>query len=186
MLGVAPAALRAPPQEITMLGKTILHKALEHRRWATARIFDAAARLSDEQYRADAGHGHGSLHALLFHILRVDRIWRGAVEAPDQPRVVLMPEAFPDLAALRAAWEAEDAALAALLDGLSEDDLAATIHVSHPRYGLQATIRAFPLLQMLMHGLQHRTEAAAILTGYGQSPGDLDFVFTDGVFTPVP
>jgi uncharacterized damage-inducible protein DinB len=31
------------------------------------------------------------------------------------------------------------------------------------------------ILHVVTHGIQHRSESAAILTGYGQSPGDLDF-----------
>jgi uncharacterized damage-inducible protein DinB len=126
-----------------------------------ARIFAAAAELSDEQYRADAGYGHGSLHALLFHTLRVAATWRGVVTAPDQPPPVLAPDGHPDLATIRAAWEREDAALMALVAGLGEE------------------------LQVILHEMQHRSEAAHILSGYGRSPGDLDFIFMPGVFEPV-
>jgi uncharacterized damage-inducible protein DinB len=31
------------------------------------------------------------------------------------------------------------------------------------------------ILHVINHGTQHRSEAAAILTSYGQSPGELDF-----------
>jgi uncharacterized damage-inducible protein DinB len=33
------------------------------------------------------------------------------------------------------------------------------------------------VMQMVTHGAQHRSEAAAVLTAYGESPGDLDFLF---------
>ncbi|MBV9787006.1 MAG: hypothetical protein JOZ51_02450, partial [Chloroflexi bacterium] len=31
------------------------------------------------------------------------------------------------------------------------------------------------LLDVILHATQHRSEAAALLTSYGQSPGDYDF-----------
>jgi uncharacterized damage-inducible protein DinB len=33
------------------------------------------------------------------------------------------------------------------------------------------------LVHILYHSAQHRSEMAEMLTRYGQSPGDLDFVF---------
>lgn len=168
-----------------MLGTIVLLKALAHRRWAMARIFAAAGGLSDEEYHADTGASHASLHALLFHMLRVAATWRGVVTAPDQLPPVLAPEDHPNLEMIRMAWEREDQAFTALIEGLSEEELAATIQVSHPRYGTQATTRAFPVVQVVLHDMQHRSEAAHILSSYGRSPGDLDFIFMPGVFEPV-
>jgi uncharacterized damage-inducible protein DinB len=46
-----------------------------YNRWANARLYAAAATLTDEEYRSDRGAFFGSLHGALNHILVADRIW---------------------------------------------------------------------------------------------------------------
>jgi uncharacterized damage-inducible protein DinB len=43
--------------------------------WANQRLYDAAARLSAEQYRADRGAFFKSVHGTLNHLLVTDRVW---------------------------------------------------------------------------------------------------------------
>jgi uncharacterized damage-inducible protein DinB len=38
-----------------------------------------------------------------------------------------------------------------------------------------ARLRWHLLYHVFSHGIQHRSEAAAMLTDYGQSPGNIDF-----------
>ena len=43
--------------------------------WANRRIYDVAATLSDEEYRADKGAFFKSMHGTLNHLLVTDWIW---------------------------------------------------------------------------------------------------------------
>ena len=57
--------------------------------WANIRLYEAAARLSTEQYRADRCAFFKSVHGTLNHLLATDRIWMqrftGEGEAPTSP-----------------------------------------------------------------------------------------------------
>ena len=152
--------------------------------WADARILAACARVSPEQYAAPTSYGHGSLRATMVHIL--DNIWQqritlqGYYQEPLADEAAydateLHEDAFPTLSALQERWRVEKQAMRAYLDNLSEETLNSTI-----RYVIPGVIRErvvwHILMEVIIHATQHRSEAAALLTSYGQSPGDLDFL----------
>ena len=151
--------------------------------WANRRILECAARLADEQYFAEVGlaqgFGHASLHATLFHILRAAHGWRQGLQEGRQGEG-LQPEQYPDLAAIRAGMEAESAAMQVYLGGLSDDQLAAPLQLIDRRGRVRDLLLWRVLVHLLYHGMQHRSEAAAMLTSFSQSPGDLDFIFYRG------
>lgn len=159
-----------------MLGKTMLTTAAGYHRWATEQILERATRLSDEQYRAPHAHGGRSVHDTLFHMLRVDHVWRTVCERPGEPLTPLAPEDHPDLATIREAWAREAAALSGLLDHLSDSELAAVVEIRDWQGRVSQIERWRTLYQMLLHGMQHRSELAQILTEHGHSPGDIDFI----------
>ena len=83
---------------------------------------------------------------------------------------------FPTVASLEARWREEENAMRTYLNRLSDGDM-----ISHLRYTSSSgeprdRILWHCLLHLVNHRTQHRSEAAALLTEYGQSPGDLDFV----------
>ena len=61
--------------------------------WANGRVYDAAAALTDAQYRADRGAFFKSVHGTLNHLLVADRIWMrrftGEGEAPSRLDAIL-------------------------------------------------------------------------------------------------
>jgi uncharacterized damage-inducible protein DinB len=142
----------------------------------TARLLDCAARLDEAAYRAHPGYGHGSIHDLLFHLLRADLIWRQTLETGNRPTPP-RPETYPTLESLRAGFEGEQAAWQALLARYNPMEFEGEVSLTN-RGGEVMTMPLWRVLQhVVFHGMQHHAEIAALLTAKGQSPGDLDFIF---------
>ncbi|NJN16154.1 MAG: hypothetical protein HC822_07685 [Oscillochloris sp.] len=138
------------------------------------RLIDLAAQLPEGQYRAPTRFGR-SLHALFVHVLRVDIVWRSLSTAPGFAPPPMEEPANP--AALRLAFEREAAAVQAHLEELDAVAIGTQLAARSPRGDMHQLARWRMLLQRFLHGQQHRAEIAQILSEYGHSPGDLDFIF---------
>ena len=146
--------------------------------WANRRLYDAAAGLSVEQYRADRGAFFKSVHGTLNHLLATDRIWMqrftGEGEAPNRLDAIL----FETLDELRRARDAEDRRIVAYVEGLDDTRVAGTIRyrrVSSPEEFEQELAPA--LAHWFNHQTHHRGQVHAILTGLvGQAP-ELDLLY---------
>ena len=146
--------------------------------WANRRLYDAAALLSDADYRADRGAFFKSMHGTLNHLLATDRIWMkrftGAGEAPDRLDTI-MHERLADLAAARTAFDQE---IVTWVEGLDEVRLQGVI-----RYRRVSTPEEFvqPLMPALDHWFNHQThhrgQAHMILTTLGRRAPELDLLY---------
>ena len=146
--------------------------------WANNRLYDAAAQLSDDEYRADKGAFFKSMHGTLNHLLATDRIWMkrftGEGEAPDRLDAILH-DRLPDL---RAARDDEDRRIAAWVGSLDEARLKGVI-----RYRRVSTPDEFvqPLMPALDHWFNHQThhrgQVHCMLTQAGGRPSDTDLPF---------
>jgi uncharacterized damage-inducible protein DinB len=141
--------------------------------WATDRILRAAAGITDEQFRAPAAFPHGGVRGTLTHALSAESGWRARLQGggPYRP---LPEDTFPTVAALAAAWRADEAAMRAYLATLSDDGLSGSLRFTRSNGDTHTSIIWHLLVHVVNHGTQHRAEAAAQLTDYGHSPGDLD------------
>jgi uncharacterized damage-inducible protein DinB len=146
--------------------------------WANRRLYDAAARLHDADYRADRGAFFRSVHGTLNHLLVADRIWMrrftGEGDAPKRLDAIL----FDRLDDLRKAREAQDARIVAYADGLTEEALAGSIRYARVTTG---EVFAQPLAPALDHFFNHQThhrgQVHALLTGLGAEGPELDLLF---------
>lgn len=135
--------------------------------WATRKILDAAVGIDDATWTAPNAIGDRGLAGILVHALGAHQRWRHGLSgaAGDGPRPEDGP--LPSLEALRAAWETEWPAMDAWLARL--DDKVMT-------QSEEGITLWQALAHVVNHGTQHRSEAAALLTTAGHSPGDLDMI----------
>lgn len=166
---MTPSVLSAP------VTPAFLQTLFVYDAWATERVLATAARLAPPALDATPLAGLGSLRSTLVHLISATRVWRMRL-AGDPPGAMLDAAQFADLAAIRARWSAEDAALRALIARLDDATLASELVYQTTSGARFATPRWQILVHLANHGTQHRSEAAALLTALGHSPGDLDMI----------
>ena len=146
--------------------------------WANERILTMCQQLSNDDFVCDVtpDPGWGSLRGILAHTLDVEFGWRSVLMSQDAD-IILDASDFPDAAALIARWETEKAAWLEFLEGLDDESLNAG-YGDNP----ETSAKVWQIIMhVMMHGVQHRAEAATFLTALGHSPGELDFaVFMRG------
>jgi len=135
-------------------------------RWATRRLLAALEGVPATTWGQEDAVGERGLGAILVHQLGAAQRWRHAIQQDDErPH----PEDEPLLSVeeLRTRWDAEWVAIDAWLPSL-EDGVLAYVHEGEAIWQM--------LAHVVNHGTQHRSEAAALMTDAGHSPGDLDMI----------
>jgi uncharacterized damage-inducible protein DinB len=143
--------------------------------WANARILNTAAQVTPEQFLAPSPFSHGGLRGTLSHTLFAEWIWRRRWEG-HSPSGWLQATDFPSFASLRSQWETEEKILMSFVDNVSDESLNDTVYYKRTGGEARENILWYLMVHLVNHGTQHRSEAAAMLSGFGHSPGDIDFI----------
>jgi uncharacterized damage-inducible protein DinB len=146
----------------------------QYNQWANAKILNAAANVTQEQFAAPGSFPHGGLRGTLVHALFAEWIWRTRWEGTS-PTNRLKPEDFPTLESLRTWWLEEEKQLMDFVDAVTKERLNNTFDYRNTSGKPFTKILWQVMAHVVNHGTQHRTEAA-ILTDLGHSPGDLDLI----------
>jgi uncharacterized damage-inducible protein DinB len=142
--------------------------------WANHLIVSTSKKIGPEQFSSPTPFGWGSLHATLVHTLEAEHFWRILI-TEGRFAEEFTPADLPTLASIESRWREEEAAMRTYLSSLSDAGLARIVRYS-PEPGVnRERVLWHCLFHMVNHGMQHRSECAAMLTSFGQSPGDLDF-----------
>jgi uncharacterized damage-inducible protein DinB len=146
----------------------------QYNEWANHRILAATERLTLDQFVAPASYPYGGVRGTLVHTLEAEFAWRTRLQYINDTFEDMLEPQFPDVEVLKTRWASEHIAMRDYLASLTDAEALRLV-----RYPVQAGYREricwHIVVHMVNHGTQHRSEAAAMLTDFGQSPGDLDF-----------
>jgi uncharacterized damage-inducible protein DinB len=146
-----------------------------------AKVYSAAARLSDEERKRDRGAFFGSIHRTMNHILVADRVWLGRLAGREpEPGFFgvdgiksLDQELFADFDELRREREKTDAAIDACVETFTAESLAGMFRLTR-----RGETRDIPLWWVITHLFNHQThhrgQLTTLLFQAGQDPGATD------------
>ena|SRR5688572_21434469 len=157
------------------MNKQDIQLLYKYNQWANARILNAASQVSPEQFLGAASYPHGGLRRTLVHALFAEWIWRMRWEGTS-PVHRFKPEEFSTFQSLGERWAEEEILLMSFVEGLTDEKLNSEFKYTSIEGKPFQRILWQAMAHVVNHGTQHRTEAAALLTDMGHSPGDIDLV----------
>jgi uncharacterized damage-inducible protein DinB len=138
--------------------------------WANMRMLDACSELSDEQLDATTDGVFGSIRETLIHLYRSEegyaRHFNFTGSAPTPPLREFT--SFPGFDELRRRAERSGNELIAVAEQVDPDHI---LHLDGGAYDASVMIL---LIQVINHGVDHRSQIATLMSGQGITPPDLD------------
>ena len=148
-----------------------------YNRIANERLYEKCAELTDAEYRKQREGSFGSIHALLNHILRGDRIWMSRFEGGGRATPALNTVLFEDFSALRRARVEQDACIESFFGRLGVDFPGWSF--SYTNNQGKDYVEAAPVAfgHFFNHQTHHRGQVHCMLTQAGSKPSDTDLPF---------
>ena len=157
----------------------IVRAVFEHNEWANVLVLDAAAGLSEDELTKERGPDCGSLQDVLMHILSSHVFMLMVAGQP--PLEMAKVEPGKIMAAMRESYDRAHGGIREMVGSLSDESLEEPMTLRNPDQdgGWRTWERArwHVMTSMGTHSMQHRGEAALILTSLGHSPGEIDYSY---------
>ena len=152
-----------------------LRALFEYQRWATAKIFDCVAAVSDEEFRRPLGGSFGSLSGTLVHAYGADWVWLERLNGRS-PRSLPEGEDRASVDTLRKRWSGVEDQRDAFLADLSPERLEVWISYvnfagENCRYRLEEV-----LFHIANHLTYHRGQIATQLRQLGKPAVATDYL----------
>jgi uncharacterized damage-inducible protein DinB len=144
--------------------------------WANAKLFEAIARLTPEEFTQTVAGSYGSVRNTMVHVLSAEWGWMDRCGGTKRGAPLNAVD-FPTTDSLITTWRRTEANVREFLASLTDADLGRIVEFaigSGPKY-------AMPLGELMhhaaVHAVHHRGQVALLLRLLGQTPGNFDILF---------
>jgi uncharacterized damage-inducible protein DinB len=146
--------------------------------WANARLFQAIARLTDEEFTRHVAGSYGSVRTTLVHMMSAESGWLERCGGPPRGSGPLTPSDFPTLDAVSRRWTTIEGQVREFIASQSDADLDRRIAYTIPQINLSGAGRIGDLLHhAAVHNIHHRGQASLLVRALGHTPGNVDILF---------
>jgi uncharacterized damage-inducible protein DinB len=152
----------------------VLTHHFEYSAWASRRLVEAAAQLSDDELTRDFGTSDRSVLGTLVHVFAADRVWYFRLGGGPNPG--FSSDRDHSMAVLEMGWPPLYDRWISWARALTPEQISAPVSYTD----LKGTPWKQPLWQLALHvvnhGTHHRGQVAGFLRSMGQTPPPLDLV----------
>jgi uncharacterized damage-inducible protein DinB len=149
--------------------ESLLVELIRCNNWANAQVFAACTQLTPEQAAASTPGSYGSIHRTLGHLIHAESDYINRLTG-SRPEPAFRWEDKPSIAQLAAYAEQVGAALLETVQRVPPDQM-----VHEEEDGNTMEYRAQLLfIQVINHGIEHRTNITTILNGLGLPAPEVD------------
>jgi uncharacterized damage-inducible protein DinB len=149
--------------------EAVLVELIRYNNWANAQVLATCQKLSADQLAASAPGVYGSIHRTLGHIVAAEADYVGRLTgAGPQP-----PFRWEDEPALADIDTFSGQVAAALLDAIQRTSPTHIVHEEEGGNSIDYQARVL-FIQVINHGIEHRTNITTILSGLGLPTPEVD------------
>ena len=159
----------ASPVDLTALKMHLAYSA-----WASQRLVEAAAKLSEAELTRDLGTADKSVLGTLVHVFAADRVWLGRVRGTAPARFIDV-ERDMNMQVLETDWPQVLEGWQAYLNGVAE--VRAPVSYKDLKGNAYSTPVWQIVLHVVNHATHHRGQAAGFLRTMGHVPPPMDLIF---------
>ena len=146
--------------------------------WATRRLYEHVDKLTEDDYRRDAGLFFTSVHGTLNHLLVAEhRVWFPRLAEGTSNKVALNEEVETDRARLRERLVDAAGRWTPLIESLDPGRFAATLDYTTTNGVPQSLPFAPTLGHVFNHATHHRGQITAAITAMGYRCPEIDLVW---------